>query len=72
MIGRDGNETHRRRKMEDYNCCQSENSECLVFCGSEQEGRDCVNYYPGMLADIEEELNEAREREFERQFFCGC
>ncbi|MGC8660568.1 MAG: hypothetical protein ACP5U1_15990 [Desulfomonilaceae bacterium] len=58
--------------MEDYSICQAGNWNDLVFCGSEQEGQDCVNYYPGMLADIEEELNEAREREFERLFFCGC
>ncbi|MDA8407547.1 MAG: hypothetical protein M0T73_11925 [Deltaproteobacteria bacterium] len=55
--------------------CESydvENCGGLVFCEPEHEGRDCVNYYPGMLADIEEELNECREREFERFFFCGC
>jgi hypothetical protein len=35
----------------------------------------CVNYYPGMLADLEEQEAERRERMFEQEFFgigeCG-
>ncbi|MGO8821563.1 MAG: hypothetical protein ACLQT6_01480 [Desulfomonilaceae bacterium] len=57
--------------MENYEPNKQEPAGCLVFCGSEQEGKDCVNYYPGMLADIEEELGEARDRAFEEEFFCG-
>ncbi len=58
--------------MEEYKTYRVENSGSLVFCGSEREGQDCVNYYPGMLADIEEELGEIRDREFEKAFFGGC
>jgi hypothetical protein len=57
--------------MENFEANKLEPCGCLVFCGSEQEGQDCVNYYPGMLADIEEELGEARDRAFEEEFFCG-
>jgi len=45
--------------------------DAAVF-SAEQEEAECINYYPGLLADLEDELNEARDREFERLFFCGC
>ena len=37
----------------------------LVKSGEES----CVNYEPGMLAQIEDELNEERDRVFANEFF---
>jgi hypothetical protein len=37
------------------------------------EGFDFANYRPGMLAEAEDRLNEARDRAFEYEFFSfGC
>ena len=32
----------------------------------------CMIYQPGMLAQIEDELNAERDRVFEEEFFFGC
>ncbi|MGC8603714.1 MAG: hypothetical protein ACP5VS_08515 [Desulfomonilaceae bacterium] len=58
--------------MKNYDANKQEIGNCLVFCGSELEGQDCINYYPGMLAEIEEKLAEAREKAFQEELFCGC
>jgi hypothetical protein len=39
---------------------------------SEQEGEACQDYYPGMLSDRLNELNEARGRQLEEQLLGGC
>ena len=31
-----------------------------------------INYTPGMLAQIEDELNAERDRVFQEEFFFGC
>lgn len=33
---------------------------------------DCVNYYPGMMADLEDKLLERQEIMYEREFFSGA
>jgi hypothetical protein len=38
---------------------------------TDAQGCDCVNYYPGMLAEMEEREMERRDREFEQEFFGG-
>lgn len=57
--------------MDDYKIYRVENCGGFVFGGTEREGPDCLNYYPGMLADIEEDLGERRDREFEEAFLGG-
>jgi hypothetical protein len=32
----------------------------------------CINYRPGMLAQIEDELNAERDRVFAEEFFCSA
>ncbi len=32
----------------------------------------CINYYPGKLAEIEDALNEERERLLAQEFLFGC
>jgi hypothetical protein len=32
----------------------------------------CINYHPGKLAEIEDALNEERERIFAQEFLFGC
>lgn len=41
--------------------------------GTETEGEACAcaNYYPGMLADIEDKLLERQEIMYEQEFFSG-
>ncbi|MCX5874660.1 MAG: hypothetical protein NTY51_15735 [Deltaproteobacteria bacterium] len=58
--------------MENFEPSQLEITGCLVFSKPDQEDQECVNYYPGMLADIEEELGATRDRAFEEAFFCEC
>lgn len=36
------------------------------------EGAECLNYYPGFLADAEDERNAELDSEFEANFFNGC
>jgi hypothetical protein len=33
------------------------------------EGNNWANYYPGMLADLEDQESECRDRMFEQEFF---
>ena len=33
------------------------------------DGSDCANYYPGMLAHLEDQEAERRDRMFEQEFF---
>jgi hypothetical protein len=39
--------------------------------GVELDEAQCINYYPGKLAEIEDALNEERESAFAEQFFFG-
>lgn len=39
---------------------------------SEAEVCECVNYYPGMLADVEDERLERQEILYEQEFFGGA
>jgi hypothetical protein len=39
---------------------------------SDTEGADCFNYYPGFLADAEDDRNAQLDDEFEVNFFNGC
>ena len=32
----------------------------------------CMNYTPGMLAQMEDDLNAERDRVFQEEFFFGC
>lgn len=48
-----------------------------VFLGDERfpvssNEEICMNYSPGMLAQIEDELNAERDRVFQEEFFFGC
>jgi hypothetical protein len=36
------------------------------------EGEECLNYYPGFLADAEDDRNAQLDDEFEANFFNGC
>lgn len=38
---------------------------------TDAQGCDCVDYYPGMLADLEDRELERRERLFQQEFFGG-
>ncbi len=58
--------------MENYDPTRVESKSCLAFSEPDQEDQECVNYYPGMLADVEEKLGAAQDRAFEENFFCGC
>jgi hypothetical protein len=58
--------------MENYESVQYEQGKDPAVFSAEQEEPECINYYPGLLAELEDELTEAKEREFERLFFCGC
>ena len=49
---------------------ESFGSDEILRVESDEEG--CVNYEPGMLAQIEDELNAERDRIFAEEFFCGC
>jgi hypothetical protein len=41
--------------------------------GVELDEAQCINYYPGKLAEIEDALNEERDRAIADEFFCsGC
>jgi hypothetical protein len=47
-----------------------EPAECF---GVELDEAQCINYYPGKLAEIEDALNEEHDKAFAEQFFCdGC
>lgn len=47
-----------------------EPTECF---GVELDEALCINYYPGKLAEIEDALNEERDRAISDEFFCsGC
>lgn len=58
--------------MENYESVQYEQGKDPAVFSADQEEGECINYYPGLLAELEDERNEARDREFERLFFCGC
>ena len=45
-----------------------EPAECF---GVELDEAQCINYYPGKLAEIEDALNEEHDNAFAEQFFCG-
>jgi hypothetical protein len=47
----------------------SERGECY---GAELDEGLCINYHPGLLAEIEDEVNEERERAVFNSCFCGC
>ena len=47
----------------------SESAECF---GVELDEGLCIDYHPGKLAEIEDALNEERERLFAREFLFGC
>ena len=51
-----------------------ENSRRTRICfGEELDEALCINYQPGMLAEIEDALNEERDRAVAEQFFSeGC
>ena len=40
--------------------------------GAELDEALCINYYPGKLAEIEDALNEERDRIFAEEFLFGC
>jgi hypothetical protein len=44
-------------------------SECF---GLELDEGLCIDYHPGKLAEIEDALNEERERIFAQEFLFGC
>ncbi len=47
-----------------------EPAECF---GVELDEALCINYYPGKLAEIEDAVNEERDRAIADEFFCsGC
>jgi len=46
-----------------------ERAECF---GVDLDEHLCMNYYPGKLAEIEDALNEERERIFAQEFLFGC
>jgi hypothetical protein len=47
-----------------------EPAECF---GVELDQAQCINYYPGKLAEIEDAVIEERDRDFAEQFFgSGC
>ncbi len=44
-----------------------------ICFGEELDEALCINYQPGMLAEIEDALNEERDRSVAEQFFSeGC
>jgi hypothetical protein len=48
----------------------AEPAECF---GVELDEALCINYYPGKLAEIEDAVNEERDRAIADEFFCsGC
>lgn len=54
-----------------------EEVQSAVFLGDERSPvasneEICMNYRPGMLAQIEDELNAERDRVFQEEFFFGC
>jgi hypothetical protein len=42
-----------------------------VTAEDNEESETCVNYYPGLLSEIMDEIQENEERRFEEKFFFG-
>jgi hypothetical protein len=52
--------------------CFDENTGGFQFSHNDSGGPNCMNYRPGMMSEMEDELNEARDGVFEQQFFTNC
>ncbi len=58
-------ERYEVNRLEDLQVCRTTGE------GETSETR-CVGYYPGALAELEDDLNAARDKSFEDEFFCRC
>ena len=45
---------------------------CRTFGEGDNAECRCVDYYPGALAELEDDLNAAKDQRFEDEFFGRC
>jgi hypothetical protein len=58
--------------MELYESTGSDENMDFKATMGDSDTLDYANYRPGVLTEMEDNLNAARDKVFEDEFFCGC